>query len=117
MGAWERLRLRERLSEEVVYEVDGERRRRRRADDALAVETAGERWCLSRVRRLRWRRRRLLRLLPRWVRAVAVEGADVAGRGCAGDCFVGPGVGAEDASVGGGGSGGSGGAVAVGGVA
>ena len=115
MGAWERLR--ERLLEEVVYEVDGERRRRRRADDALAVEAEGERWCLSRVRRLRWRRRRLLRLLPRWVRAVAVEGADVAVRGCAGDCFLGPGVGAEDASVGGGGSGGSSGAVAVGGVA
>ena len=113
MGAWERLR--ERLLEEVVYEVDGERRRRRRADDALAVEAAGERWCLSRVRRLRWRRRRL-RLLPRWVRPVVVEGADVAVRGCAGDCLRDPGAGAEDASVGGGGGGGSGGAVAVGGV-
>ena len=85
MGAWERLR--ERPSEEVVYEVDGERRRRRRADDALVVEAAGERWCLSRVRRLRRRRRRLLRLLPRWVRPVVVEGADVAVIGCAGDCF------------------------------
>ena len=41
MGAWERLR--ERLSEDVVYEVEGERRRRRRVDDALAVEVAGER--------------------------------------------------------------------------
>ena len=41
MGAWERLR--ERLSEDVVYEVEGERRRRRRVDDALAVEAAGER--------------------------------------------------------------------------
>ena len=42
MGAWERLR--ERLSEDVVYEVEveGERRRRRRVDDALAVEAAGE---------------------------------------------------------------------------
>ena len=51
MGGCERLR--ERLSDEVVYDVEGERRRRRRADDALAVEVAGERWCLSRVRRLR----------------------------------------------------------------
>ena len=35
-------RLRERLSEDVVNEVEGERRRRRRVDDALAVEAAGE---------------------------------------------------------------------------
>ena len=41
MGAWERLR--ERLSEDVVYEGEGERRRRRRVDDALVVEAAGER--------------------------------------------------------------------------
>ena len=40
MGAWERLR--ERLSEDVEYEVEGERRRRWRVDDALAVEAAGE---------------------------------------------------------------------------
>ena len=29
-------------AEDVVYEVEGERRRRRRVDDALAVEAAGE---------------------------------------------------------------------------
>ena len=40
MGAWERLR--ERLSDVVRYEVEGERRRRRLADEALAVEAAGE---------------------------------------------------------------------------
>ena len=40
MGAWERLR--ERLSEVVECEVEGERRRRWRADEALAVEVGVE---------------------------------------------------------------------------
>ena len=76
MRVWERLR--ERSSEDVVYEVEGERRRRWRVDDALVVEAAGEWWCpvrRSRVRRLRWRRRRRLRPLLRWVRPVVAREA------------------------------------------
>ena len=74
----------ELLAEDVVDVVEGERRRRRRAEDALAVEVAGERWRLSRVWELRWRRRRLLRLWPRWLRPVVVGGAGAAVRGCEG---------------------------------
>ena len=93
------------LAEDVVDVVEGERRRRRRAEDALAVEVAGERWRLSRVWRLRWRRRRLLRLRPRWLRPVVVGGgAAVRGReeGGLGGGAVGFVDGAGDAGGGGG---------------
>ena len=106
----------ELLAEDVVDVVEGERRRRRRAEDALAVEDAGERWRLSRIWQLRWRRRRLLRLRPRWLRPVVVGGGGAAVRGCEGGCLGGGAVGVVDAAGDAGGGGGVGLAVAGGGA-
>ena len=104
----------ELLAEDVVDVVEGERRRRRRAEDALAVEVAGERWRFPRVWDLRWRRRRLLRLRPRWLRPVVVGGGSAAVRGCEGGCLGGGGF--VDAAGDAGGGGGVGLAVAGGGA-
>ena len=96
----------------MVDVVEGERRRRRHAEDALAAEVSGERWRLSRVLRLCWRRRLLLRLRPRWLRPVVGGGGGAAVRSREEGGLGGGAVGFVDVA---GGAGGGGVGLAVGG--